>query len=83
MGGGCLWHERPSLPAAVTHSPLHHHPAAAAAGQLSVTGRPCVFPALYNGDMVTDCVPISGTLSCQVGWRGSRGAAGVPLPTAA
>lgn len=43
-------------------------PACAASNvtRASVTGRPCVFPALYNGQLVTDCTPISGTLSCQV-----------------
>jgi len=34
--------------------------------RLSVTGRPCQFPALYGGELVTDCIPISGTASCQV-----------------
>jgi len=35
--------------------------------QYSRSGRPCMFPALYNGEMVTDCVDIAGTGYCQVG----------------
>ncbi|PRW58639.1 hypothetical protein C2E21_2984 [Chlorella sorokiniana] len=50
------------------------------ATQLSVTGRPCQFPALYGGELVTDCIPIAGIASCQVAegvWEPCQGAANI------
>ncbi|KAL4426385.1 hypothetical protein ABPG77_004679 [Micractinium sp. CCAP 211/92] len=36
------------------------------ATRYGVSGQQCVFPALWNGEVVTDCVRISGTPMCQV-----------------
>jgi hypothetical protein len=32
----------------------------------TVSGRECMFPFVYNGRLVTECVDLSGTPSCQV-----------------
>lgn len=37
----------------------------------AVSGRQCQFPALYNGQVVTDCVPIGGNLYCQASCGGA------------
>jgi hypothetical protein len=33
--------------------------------RLSASGQRCQFPVLYNGELVTDCIAISGVFSCQ------------------
>jgi len=39
----------------------------ASSTRFSQSGRPCQFPAVYDGQVVTDCVDISGVPFCQVG----------------
>lgn len=78
-------HKTPAMDHAAS-SPPRPSPAlpftAANGTQLSVTGRPCQFPALYEGELVTDCIPIAGLASCQVGrgtnawWHGMVGLVG-------
>lgn len=48
----------------------HAAPSAAHAGanitRFSISGQRCQFPALYNGELATDCVTVEGMSFCQV-----------------
>ncbi|KAI3433616.1 hypothetical protein D9Q98_003425 [Chlorella vulgaris] len=45
--------------------PTPSSPGAANITRLSASGQRCQFPVLYNGELVTDCIAISGVFSCQ------------------
>jgi hypothetical protein len=44
-------------------------PGAPPAARTAASGRACVFPALYNGVLVEDCVLIAGAPFCQTGGK--------------
>jgi hypothetical protein len=43
-------------------------PSGAVAGlRYTISGQPCVFPADFQGQTITDCIDVMGRSMCQVG----------------